>query len=68
MGYFEKYIESANKSAISFALICPGVAFMVFGMFFINYGLVFNNIVEKLKTKDVIKIQQNRILCIAVKN
>lgn len=28
----------------------------------------FNNIVEKLKTKDVIKIQQNRILCIAVKN
>ena len=47
MGYFEKYIESANRSAISFALICPGVAIMVFGMFFINYGLVFNNIVEK---------------------
>ena len=47
MGYFEMYIESANRSAISFALICPGVAFMVFGMFFINYGLVFNNIVEK---------------------
>ena len=47
MGYFEMYIESANRSAISFALICPGVAIMVFGMFFINYGLVFNNIVEK---------------------
>ena len=47
MGYFEMYIESANKSAISFALICPGVAFMVFGMFFINYGLIFNNIVDK---------------------
>ena len=47
MGYFEKYIESANKSAISFALICPGVAFMVFGMFFINFGLIFNNIVDK---------------------
>ncbi len=47
MGYFEKYIESANRSAISFALICPGVAFMVFGMFFINYGLIFNNIVDK---------------------
>ncbi len=47
MGYFEMYIESANRSAISFALICPGVAFMVFGMFFVNYGLVFNNIVEK---------------------
>ena len=47
MGYFEKYIESANRSAISFALICPGVAFMVFGMFFINYGLIFNNIIDK---------------------
>lgn len=47
MGYFDKYINSTNKSAISFALICPGVAIMVFGMFFINYGLVFNNIVEK---------------------
>ena len=47
MGYFEMYIESANRSAISFALICPGVAFMVFGMFFINFGLIFNNIVDK---------------------
>ena len=47
MGYFEKYIESANRSAISFALICPGVAFMVFGMFFINYGLAYNNIIDK---------------------
>jgi hypothetical protein len=47
MGYFEKYIESANKSAISFALICPGVAFMVFGMFFINFGLIQNGIFDK---------------------
>lgn len=47
MGYFEKYIESANRSSISFALICPGVAFMVFGMFFINYGLAYNNIIDK---------------------
>ena len=47
MDYFTKYIESTNKSAISFALICPGVAFMVFGMFFINYGLVYNNIIDK---------------------
>lgn len=47
MNYFEKYIESTNKSAISFALICPGVAFMVFGMFFINYGLAYNNIIDK---------------------
>lgn len=47
MGYFEKYIESTNKSAISFSLICPGVAFFVFGMFFVNFGLAYNGIISK---------------------
>lgn len=47
MGYFEKFIESNEKSALSFALICPGVAFFVFGMFFVNFGLSFNEIVAK---------------------
>lgn len=47
MGYFEKYIHSADKSSVSFALICPGVAFFVFGMFFVNFGLAFNGIVAK---------------------
>jgi len=47
MGYFEKFIESNEKSALSFALICPGVAFFVFGMFFVNFGLSFNGIVDK---------------------
>jgi hypothetical protein len=47
MGYFEKYIHSANKSSVSFALICPGVAFFVFGMFFVNFGLAYNGIVAK---------------------
>ena len=47
MGYFEKYIESTNKSSISFALICPGVAFFVFGMFFVNFGLAYNGIISK---------------------
>ncbi|CAM3518223.1 TsoY family (seleno)protein [Arcobacter aquimarinus] len=47
MGYFEKFIESNDKSALSFALICPGVAFFVFGMFFVNFGLSFNAIVAK---------------------
>lgn len=47
MGYFEKYIFSEEKSAVSFALICPGVAFMVFGMFFINLGLTYNEIITK---------------------
>lgn len=49
IGYFEEFIHSVDKkSPVSFALICPGVAFMVFGMFFINFGLVFNGIVPKL--------------------
>lgn len=47
MGYFEKYIFSNEKSAVSFALICPGVAFMVFGMFFVNFGLAYNDIISK---------------------
>ncbi len=47
-GYFDTYINSKEtKSSVSFALICPGVAFMVFGMFFINFGLVYNGVVEK---------------------
>ncbi len=47
-GYFEKYIEDENaRSSVSFALICPGVAFMVFGMFFINFGLTYNEVLTK---------------------
>ncbi len=46
--YFKEYVYSNNtRSSISFALICPGVAFMVFGMFFINFGLTYNNVVDK---------------------
>jgi hypothetical protein len=45
--YFENYIDGDKKSPVSFALICPGVAFMVFGMFFINMGLTLNGIVTK---------------------
>lgn len=47
MNYFDNYVDGENKSPVSFALICPGVAFMVFGMFFINFGLVSNGIVAK---------------------
>ena len=47
-GYFEKYIDDENtRSSVAFALICPGVAFMVFGMFFINFGLTYNEVIEK---------------------
>lgn len=46
--YFDIYVNSEQtKSSVSFALICPGVAFMVFGMFFINFGLTYNSVIEK---------------------
>jgi len=47
LNYFSEYIHGEKKSPVSFALICPGVAFFVFGMFFINLGLVFNGVVSK---------------------
>lgn len=48
MKYFEKFVESnETRSSVSFALICPGVAFMVLGMFFINLGLTYNGIISK---------------------
>ncbi len=47
LGYFENFVDGDKKSPVSFALICPGVAFMVFGMFFVNFGLTLNGVVEK---------------------
>ena len=47
LNYFEEFIHSQNRSPVSFALICPGVAIMVFGMFFINFGLTYNGLLEK---------------------
>lgn len=47
IGYFEEFINGENKSPVSFALICPGVALMVFGMFFINFGLTYNEVITK---------------------
>ncbi|NLC27865.1 MAG: hypothetical protein GX780_03720 [Campylobacteraceae bacterium] len=46
LDYFNIYINGKEKSPISFAIICPGVAFFVFGMFFLMLGLVANEIVE----------------------
>lgn len=45
MGYFAHYINGDKGNAGSFALICPGVAFFVFGMFFLNLGLAHNHII-----------------------
>lgn len=47
VGYFDEYINGDAKSPASFAIICPGVAFFVFGIFFLIMGLTFNGIVIK---------------------
>lgn len=45
LGYFKRYIHGEKGDAGIFALVCPGVAFFVFGMFFINVGLTHNDII-----------------------
>jgi len=45
--FFKNYIHGENKNPLVWSLICPGVASVVFGNFFINYGLVQNHIVDK---------------------
>lgn len=47
IGYFEEYVSGSKKSPGSFSLICPGVAFFVFGFFFIHFGIVKNGIIDK---------------------
>ncbi len=47
IGYFSEYIFGEEKKPSSFAIVCPGVAFFVFGMFFIFIGLVKTGIVAK---------------------
>jgi hypothetical protein len=46
LGYFKDYLYSDVKSAAALGLVCPGVAFFVFGMFFIFFGLLKNGIVD----------------------
>ncbi len=47
LDYFNEFIYSEKKSVISYAIICPGVAFMVFGFFFIHMGLVLNQVIQQ---------------------
>ncbi|QTR49428.1 TsoY family (seleno)protein [Candidatus Thiothrix anitrata] len=47
LGYFDSYVYGKEKSAGSFALICPGVAGYVLGFFFIHIGLVGTGLLEK---------------------
>ena len=47
LDYFKTYVFGSKPSPGAYALVCPGVAFVVFGMFFIHYGLVKNGIIEQ---------------------
>jgi hypothetical protein len=46
-GFFKNYVWGKARSVGSYALICPGVAFFVLGLFFVNVGLVQTGIVAK---------------------
>ena len=45
--YFERFVFGDRLSVPGFALICPGVAFMVYWFFFVHFGLVHTGIVDK---------------------
>lgn len=47
LNYFRDYLHGDKGNAGSFALVCPGVAFFVFGMFFLNIGLTQNQIISQ---------------------
>jgi len=47
LGYFRDYVSGSKGDAGTFALICPGVALFVFGMFFIHFGLVKTGLVAQ---------------------
>ncbi len=43
--YFSKYLNKDVVSSSNLSLICPGVALVVFGFFFVHRGLVQNEII-----------------------
>ena len=45
--YFETYLRGNQRHAGSYALICPGVALFVVGMYFVHLGLVRNGLVTQ---------------------
>lgn len=47
IGYFDDFLRGEQRHAGSYALICPGVALFVFGMFFVHLGLLKNGLIEQ---------------------
>lgn len=46
LNYFKEYIHGPKAHATTFALVCPGVAFPVFGLFVIKFGLLGNGLIH----------------------
>ncbi len=47
VGYFRRFVFGDERSAGSYALVCPGVALSVMLQFFVNKGLVAVGLIEK---------------------
>ena len=47
VGYFQEFVHGDGKSPVSLALICPGVALFVFGLFVLHMGFVRVGVVAK---------------------
>lgn len=45
--YYATYVSGTGRSAGSYALICPGVALFVFGMFLLHPGLVKTGVIDQ---------------------
>lgn len=50
VGYFKTFVSGDERSVDSYALICPGTAMFVYGMFFVHNGLVKPGFLEKFST------------------
>lgn len=48
LGYFRDYLRGPERHPGSYALICPGIALFVSGMYFLSYGLVKTGLLENL--------------------
>ncbi|QDC08282.1 hypothetical protein FHY55_03055 [Oceanicola sp. D3] len=46
-GYFGRFVSGPERSPVSYALVCPGVALSVMLQFFVNKGLVGSGVIEK---------------------
>ncbi len=46
INYFKEYIHGDKCQATTFALVCPGVAFPVFGLFVVKFALLGNGLIQ----------------------